>query len=152
MTKRSDPAQLEAIRADRTLLPQAIGEGVRWEWRRLRPAASNSSWCRIFSPTAALARDRFGAHVTVNPAERFPYEVFNALPTERHLPGPAIVFECVGAQATPANIAGGWIRLPVSAKSSAGRMLRMPSTWHAVRRARHASSSIRMGTRYDRYC
>ncbi|MBW0011958.1 cytochrome P450 [Mycobacterium sp.] len=27
----SDPAQLEAIRADRALLPQAIEEGVRWE-------------------------------------------------------------------------------------------------------------------------
>ncbi|EHB58615.1 Linalool 8-monooxygenase [Mycolicibacterium rhodesiae JS60] len=27
----SDPAQLEAIRADRTLLPQAIEEAVRWE-------------------------------------------------------------------------------------------------------------------------
>ncbi|MGD1252883.1 cytochrome P450 [Mycobacterium seoulense] len=27
----SDPAQLEAIRADRSLLPQAIEEGVRWE-------------------------------------------------------------------------------------------------------------------------
>ena len=27
----SDPAQLEAIRADRSLIPQAIEEGVRWE-------------------------------------------------------------------------------------------------------------------------
>jgi len=27
----SDPVQLEAIRADRSLLPQAIEEGVRWE-------------------------------------------------------------------------------------------------------------------------
>jgi hypothetical protein len=27
----SDPAQLDAIRADRSLLPQAIEEGVRWE-------------------------------------------------------------------------------------------------------------------------
>lgn len=44
-----------------------------------------------------LAQDRFGAHITVNPAEHSPYEVFNELRAERHLPGPAVIFECVGA-------------------------------------------------------
>ncbi len=44
-----------------------------------------------------LARDRFGAHITVDPAERSPFQVFDQIRAERHLPGPAIVFECVGA-------------------------------------------------------
>ena len=44
-----------------------------------------------------LARDEFGAHVLVDPAQQSPFEVFNELRAQRHLPGPAIVFECVGA-------------------------------------------------------
>lgn len=68
----------------------------------------------------ALAQDHFGAHVTVDPAVRSPFEVFNELRAERHLPGPAIVFECVGASGLIQNIvdsvemgtriycAGGW--------------------------------------------
>jgi len=68
----------------------------------------------------ALAQDRFGAHITVDPAERSPFEVFNQIRAERHLPGPAIVFECVGASGLIQSIvesvemgtriycAGGW--------------------------------------------
>jgi threonine dehydrogenase-like Zn-dependent dehydrogenase len=44
-----------------------------------------------------LARDAFGAHVLVDPSEKSPFDVFNELRAERHLPGPAVVFECVGA-------------------------------------------------------
>ncbi|NIH96171.1 zinc-binding dehydrogenase [Mycolicibacterium fluoranthenivorans] len=44
----------------------------------------------------ALA-EAFGAHVTVDPVVQSPFEVFRQLRAERHLPGPAIVFECVGA-------------------------------------------------------
>ncbi len=42
----------------------------------------------------ALA-EAFGAHVTVDPVVQSPFEVFRQLRAERHLPGPAIVFECV---------------------------------------------------------
>ncbi|OBF91770.1 zinc-binding dehydrogenase [Mycobacterium sp. 852002-51163_SCH5372311] len=44
-----------------------------------------------------LARDRFGAHIVVDPAETPPFDAFNHVRTERGLPGPAVVFECVGA-------------------------------------------------------
>jgi threonine dehydrogenase-like Zn-dependent dehydrogenase len=44
-----------------------------------------------------LARAEFGAHVLVDPAEKSPFDVFNEIRAERHLPGPAVVFECVGA-------------------------------------------------------
>ncbi|HEV7420410.1 MAG TPA: zinc-binding dehydrogenase [Mycobacterium sp.] len=67
-----------------------------------------------------LARDQFGAHVLVDPSEKSPFDVFNELRAERHLPGPAVVFECVGASgliqkivesvemATRIYCAGGW--------------------------------------------
>jgi threonine dehydrogenase-like Zn-dependent dehydrogenase len=44
-----------------------------------------------------LARTDFGAHVLVDPNVKSPFDVFNELRAERHLPGPAVVFECVGA-------------------------------------------------------
>lgn len=44
-----------------------------------------------------LAGDRFGAHVLVDPAEKSPFEAFNEVRAQRGLPGPAVVFECVGA-------------------------------------------------------
>jgi threonine dehydrogenase-like Zn-dependent dehydrogenase len=68
----------------------------------------------------ALAQDHFGAHITVDPAVRSPFEVFKDLRAERHLPGPAIIFECVGASGLIQDIvnsvqmgtriycAGGW--------------------------------------------
>jgi threonine dehydrogenase-like Zn-dependent dehydrogenase len=66
-----------------------------------------------------LARDRFGAHV-VDPAEKSPFDAFRDVRAERGVPGPAVVFECVGAagliqnlvesadMATRIYCAGGW--------------------------------------------
>ncbi|WAC91474.1 zinc-binding dehydrogenase [Mycobacterium sp. Aquia_213] len=68
----------------------------------------------------ALARDSFGAHVVVDPAEKSPFDAFRDVRAERGLPGPAVVFECVGAAGLIQNIvesaemltriycAGGW--------------------------------------------
>jgi threonine dehydrogenase-like Zn-dependent dehydrogenase len=67
-----------------------------------------------------LARDGFGAHVAVDPAEKPPFVAFQAARAQRGLPGPAVVFECVGAagliqkivesaeMATRIYCAGGW--------------------------------------------
>jgi threonine dehydrogenase-like Zn-dependent dehydrogenase len=72
------------------------------------------------SDRRALARDRFGAHVVVDPAEKSPFDAFREVRAERGLPGPAVVFECVGAagliqsivesaeMATRIYCAGGW--------------------------------------------
>lgn len=68
----------------------------------------------------ALARDRFGAHVVVDPAEKSAFDAFREVRAERGLGGPAVVFECVGAagliqsivesaeMATRIYCAGGW--------------------------------------------
>jgi threonine dehydrogenase-like Zn-dependent dehydrogenase len=68
----------------------------------------------------ALAQDRFGAHVVVDPAEKSWADAFREIRAERGLPGPAVVFECVGAAGLIQNIvesaematriycAGGW--------------------------------------------
>jgi threonine dehydrogenase-like Zn-dependent dehydrogenase len=67
-----------------------------------------------------LARTDFGAHVLVDPDVKSPFDAFNELRAERHLPGPAVVFECVGAagliqkivesveMGTRSYCAGGW--------------------------------------------
>ncbi len=67
-----------------------------------------------------LARDCFGAHVVVDPADKTAFDAFNEVRAERGLPGPAVVFECVGAAGLIQNIvesaemgtriycAGGW--------------------------------------------
>jgi threonine dehydrogenase-like Zn-dependent dehydrogenase len=67
-----------------------------------------------------LARDSYGAHVVVNPAEKSAFDAFREVRAERGLPGPAVVFECVGAPGLIQNIvesaematriycAGGW--------------------------------------------
>jgi threonine dehydrogenase-like Zn-dependent dehydrogenase len=67
-----------------------------------------------------LARDCFGAHVLVDPAEKSVFDAFREVRAELGLPGPAIVFECVGAAGLIQNIvesaematriycAGGW--------------------------------------------
>ena len=67
-----------------------------------------------------LARNSFGAHVVVDPAEKSPFDAFREVRAERGLPGPAVVFECVGAEgliqrivesaemATRIYCAGGW--------------------------------------------
>ena len=40
---------------------------------------------------------RFGAHITVNPSQRSPYDVWNEAATERGVTAPPAIFECVGA-------------------------------------------------------
>ncbi len=44
----------------------------------------------------ALA-ERFGAHITVNPSTRSPYDVWNDTAAERGVTTPPAIFECVGA-------------------------------------------------------
>jgi threonine dehydrogenase-like Zn-dependent dehydrogenase len=44
----------------------------------------------------ALA-ERFGAHITVNPSTRSPYDVWNEVAAERGVTAPPVIFECVGA-------------------------------------------------------
>jgi len=67
-----------------------------------------------------LARDSFGAHVVVDPGQTSLFDAFNEVRAQRGLPGPAVVFECVGAAGLIQNIvesaemgtriycAGGW--------------------------------------------
>jgi threonine dehydrogenase-like Zn-dependent dehydrogenase len=67
-----------------------------------------------------LARDRFGAHVAVDPAEKSPFDAFREVRAERGLSGSAVLFECVGAtgllqsivesaeMSTRIYCAGGW--------------------------------------------
>jgi threonine dehydrogenase-like Zn-dependent dehydrogenase len=68
----------------------------------------------------ALAHDPFGAHVVVDPAEKSAFDAFREVRAARGLPGPAVVFECVGAagliqtivesseMSTRIYCAGGW--------------------------------------------
>ncbi len=44
-----------------------------------------------------LARDSSGAHVVVDPGQTSLFDAFNQIRAERGLPGPAVIFECVGA-------------------------------------------------------
>jgi threonine dehydrogenase-like Zn-dependent dehydrogenase len=67
-----------------------------------------------------VARDSFGAHIVVDPAETSPFDVWRQVRADRGLWGPAVVFECVGAAGLIQNIvesvdmgtriycAGGW--------------------------------------------
>jgi threonine dehydrogenase-like Zn-dependent dehydrogenase len=40
---------------------------------------------------------RFGAHITVNPSTRSPYDVWNEVAAKRGVATPPVIFECVGA-------------------------------------------------------
>jgi threonine dehydrogenase-like Zn-dependent dehydrogenase len=67
-----------------------------------------------------LACNDFGAHVPVDPAEKSVFDAFAEVRSQHGLPGPAVVFECVGAAGLIQNIvesaefgtrvycAGGW--------------------------------------------
>jgi threonine dehydrogenase-like Zn-dependent dehydrogenase len=67
-----------------------------------------------------LARDGFGVHILVDPADKSPFDVWREVRAERGLWGAAVVFECVGASgliqkivesadmATRIYCAGGW--------------------------------------------
>ncbi len=102
-----------------------------------------------------LARDAFGAHVVVDPAERSPFDVWRELRSERNLWGPAVVFECVGASgliqklvesadmATRIYCAGGWYTgdsLDITTATRQGVTIQfgggpMPQDWYGTRDA-----------------
>lgn len=44
-----------------------------------------------------LARDSFGAHITADPSDKSPFDVWREVRAERGLWGALVVFECVGA-------------------------------------------------------
>jgi threonine dehydrogenase-like Zn-dependent dehydrogenase len=99
-----------------------------------------------------LARDGFGAHVLVDPAERSVFDVFREERAKRHLGGSAVVFECVGvpglidrlvAEAeflTRIYCAGGWYTgdtLSITEATRQGVTLQfgggpMPQDWYGV--------------------
>jgi threonine dehydrogenase-like Zn-dependent dehydrogenase len=99
-----------------------------------------------------IARDGFGAHVLVDPAEKSPFEVWRELRGERNLWGPAVVFECVGASgllqkivesadmATRIYCAGGWYTgdtLDVTTATRQGVTIQfgggpMPQDWYGT--------------------
>jgi threonine dehydrogenase-like Zn-dependent dehydrogenase len=99
-----------------------------------------------------LARAEFGAHVLVDPAAKSPFNVFNEIRAERHLPGPAVVFECVGApgliqkivesvdMGTRIYCAGGWYTgdtLDITTATRQGVTLQfgggpMPQDWYGT--------------------
>lgn len=56
----------------------------------------------------------FGAHVTVDPADRSPFEVWRELAHERGVAEPAVVYECVGAPGLVQRViddCGMWTRI-----------------------------------------
>ena len=99
----------------------------------------------------ALA-EQFGAHITVDPSERSPLDVWRDVRVERNLWGPLVVFECVGAagliqslvdsvdMATRIYCAGGWYTgdtLDITAATRAGVTIQfgggpMPEDWYGT--------------------
>ncbi|OBG34236.1 zinc-binding dehydrogenase [Mycobacterium sp. E3198] len=73
-----------------------------------------------YKPDRLALAIEFGAHVAVDPARKSAFDAFREVRAERGLPGPAVVFECVGAAGLLQNIvesaevstriycAGGW--------------------------------------------
>jgi cytochrome P450 len=59
-----DPEQLEAVRADRSLLPQAIEEGIRWEpplTGIMRTAVVDTTVCGVAIPAGSVVSVNMGA-------------------------------------------------------------------------------------------
>ena len=99
-----------------------------------------------------LARSGFGAHLLVDPAQQSVFDVFRGVRKERHLPGPAVVFECVGSAGLIDRIvkeaefssriycAGGWYTgdtLDITEATRNGLTLQfgggpMPQDWYGV--------------------
>lgn len=99
-----------------------------------------------------LARDGFGAHILVDPAEQSPFDVWRAVRAERNLWGPAVVVECVGApgviqtivesadMATRMYCAGGWYTgdtLDITTATRQGVTVQfgggpMPQDWYGI--------------------
>ncbi|MFC3965330.1 alcohol dehydrogenase catalytic domain-containing protein [Nocardia jiangsuensis] len=100
----------------------------------------------------ALARDAFGAHIPVDPAEESPFEVWRTVRAQRELWGSAVVFECAGApgliqrliaeadMGTRIACAGGWYTgdtLDVTAATRTGVNVQfgggpMPEDWYGT--------------------
>jgi cytochrome P450 len=60
----TDPAQLDALRADRSLMPQAVEEGIRWEPPLLmisRTATRDTEVCGVAIPAGATVITSLGA-------------------------------------------------------------------------------------------
>jgi threonine dehydrogenase-like Zn-dependent dehydrogenase len=105
-----------------------------------------------FNPGRRELATRFGAHVTVDPAERDPFDVWREIRAERGLWGPLVIFECVGAagliqklvdsadMATRIYCAGGWYTgdtLDITAATRAGVTIQfgggpMPQDWYGT--------------------
>ena len=99
-----------------------------------------------------LARTAFGAHVTVDPAERSPFDTLREIRAERGKWGPAAIFECVGAPGLIGGIvdsvdmgtriycAGGWYTgdsLDITAATRQGVTIQfgggpMPQDWYGT--------------------
>lgn len=99
-----------------------------------------------------LARSHFGAHVLVDPAVESVFDAFRRERAERHLGGPAVVFECVGASGlidriaaeaefyTRIYCAGGWYTgdtLNITQATQQGLTFQfgggpMPQDWYGV--------------------
>jgi threonine dehydrogenase-like Zn-dependent dehydrogenase len=99
-----------------------------------------------------LARDRFGAHILVDPAEKSPFDIWREVRGERGLWGPAVVFECVGApgliqkivdaaeMGTRIYCAGGWYTgdtLDITSATRQGVTIQfgggpMPQDWYGT--------------------
>jgi threonine dehydrogenase-like Zn-dependent dehydrogenase len=99
-----------------------------------------------------LARDRFGAHILVDPAEKSPFDVGREVRGERGLWGPSVVFECVGApgliqkivdaaeMGTRIYCAGGWYTgdtLDITSATRQGVTIQfgggpMPQDWYGT--------------------
>lgn len=100
----------------------------------------------------ALAQHKFGAHITVDPAEQCPFEVWRQVRAERGRWGSAVVFECVGAagliqqivdavdMSTRIYCAGGWYTgdtLDITSATRQGVTLQfgggpMPQDWYGT--------------------
>jgi len=100
----------------------------------------------------AVAQEKFGAHIVVDPAEQSPYDVLRETRAARGKWGPAVIFECVGAPGLIGNIvdnvdmgtriycAGGWYTgdtLDITAATRQGVTLQfgggpMPQDWYGT--------------------
>ncbi|MEV0358645.1 zinc-binding dehydrogenase [Nocardia sp. NPDC050697] len=100
----------------------------------------------------ALARDAFGAHILVDPAENSPFEVWRSVRAEHNAWGVPVVFECAGApglvqrlvdeadMGTRIACAGGWYTgdtLDITAATRTGVTVQfgggpMPGDWYGT--------------------
>ncbi|BDB39831.1 hypothetical protein IWGMT90018_02770 [Mycobacterium kiyosense] len=107
-----------------------------------------------------LARAGFGAHIVVDPAATPAFDAFREVRAQRGLPGPAVVFECVGApgliqriveeaeMGTRIYCAGGWYTgdaLDITTATRQGVTIQFGGGPHPPGLVRHARCD-RVGT------